>query len=770
MSLSFNVNVGPLSQVGLEIVSMATAYHLATGAYGWFKANERSRSLTQLLSVSGGELVGTSSFNFHVYNDIRTHHGMMQGVIVQEQKVHSTGLPKGSTAIPDHPGTACLRALTAGLLCLYELDATIEILQNLVPYALIQLHQDDATVEIEGPLLTSLRHWVSAIALEEDSDNFRKYMLQQIALHQSRLTGMTFDELIDMDHTARNEIPFVIGVLRWILTPLHKRQYKQYPTRSLQVWTAASIMETLGFAVQAASTVVSKSDDYGNTMDASYRFGEAPNVFLVVPTGEETDPMQVNEVPGAKDMPRSQITMIRGIPWIAFRHLRGTSEEIDTQYLADVWHYSFKSARACFRGIRAFKQNVKIEITDSELVGVSEHHKALLSEFSPHLLRICGPAMCQFVPMSSRTLGWSLSELKEQMRILRTEEERFRMTSPCRGNCYVLFAIVLGAIYGLCSNACFDGGDTLSEDSEVAFIPDIIYDHQGQRLKSWARTVGNGLNRPEIPFSEWSDLLFELFLGKETNSLASALPSKSTYTNQQDPYRERLFLGAQANGLTAVAGIVVVPSLRPESFCYFHIKRGQILNLPLTEDHYIQASSYMEPPHTIELDPEPRNSNLCRFDAEYTELDMRIDIEPCWETDPRTVLFVARVHGVPIASLNISMFLDRMSHHTVPCGCPEPLWEVPVPLAERWQFLSLYQLKRTTFKGMSFRRVDVNYPDTRILIDASQSVTATLYAVSILHVKQLYIAENCLACAQRRALMNTQSSGVTIIIPHSTDR
>ena len=40
MSIAVNLKGGPFSQVGLEIVSLATAYQLATGLYGWYKARE----------------------------------------------------------------------------------------------------------------------------------------------------------------------------------------------------------------------------------------------------------------------------------------------------------------------------------------------------------------------------------------------------------------------------------------------------------------------------------------------------------------------------------------------------------------------------------------------------------------------------------------------------------------------------------------------------------------------------------------------------------
>ena len=122
-----------------------------------------------------------------------------------------------------------------------------------------------------------------------------------------------------------------------------------------------------------------------------------------------------------------------------------------------------------------------------------------------------------------------------------------------------------------------------------------------------------------------------------------------------------------------------------------------------------------------------------------------------------------------MAYLNISAFLDTMSFQNPTCRCPSPSWEVAVPLAERWQLISLYQLFRPFYKGMSFRRVDVNYTDTRILVDASRSVAATIYAVCILYVKDLSVALDCLARAHKQALRSMHNAGVAVIIPYRGD-
>ncbi|KAL8646431.1 MAG: hypothetical protein Q9226_006861, partial [Calogaya cf. arnoldii] len=262
MSVAFAVNAGPLAQIGLELASLPTAYQLATGAYGWFKARERSRSLQELLSVSGGQLVSTSSFIFSLYKTIRTDRTSMQGVVVQDQKVQRTSLPKGSSAVPENSGIACLRAITAGLLVMYRSEAIVEILQDVIPNRLVQLNQDDTSLEIEGALLSSLKQWVSAVALEEDSDIFRKFLLETLATRQSRMTEVTIDDVMEMNHPFVNEIPLVIGVLRWILTPAHKRENKNYPTRSLKVWTVASVMEILGFEIYADEVVAHSIRDY----------------------------------------------------------------------------------------------------------------------------------------------------------------------------------------------------------------------------------------------------------------------------------------------------------------------------------------------------------------------------------------------------------------------------------------------------------------------------------------------------------------------------
>jgi hypothetical protein len=68
MELGFSVSrAGPLSQISVQLLTLDTAVHLATGAYGWWKARERSASFADLIAIDGGHLVSTSSFNLVQY-------------------------------------------------------------------------------------------------------------------------------------------------------------------------------------------------------------------------------------------------------------------------------------------------------------------------------------------------------------------------------------------------------------------------------------------------------------------------------------------------------------------------------------------------------------------------------------------------------------------------------------------------------------------------------------------------------------------------------
>lgn len=67
MEIQFGVNWGPLNGITVPFLDLKSAVELAVGAYGWWKARERSQSLVQVLSSAGCELSPCSTFDMHQY-------------------------------------------------------------------------------------------------------------------------------------------------------------------------------------------------------------------------------------------------------------------------------------------------------------------------------------------------------------------------------------------------------------------------------------------------------------------------------------------------------------------------------------------------------------------------------------------------------------------------------------------------------------------------------------------------------------------------------
>ena len=67
MELQFQTNWGPLTAVGVPLLDLKAAVELAVGAYGWWKARERVKSLALVLRSAGCELSHCSTFDTQLY-------------------------------------------------------------------------------------------------------------------------------------------------------------------------------------------------------------------------------------------------------------------------------------------------------------------------------------------------------------------------------------------------------------------------------------------------------------------------------------------------------------------------------------------------------------------------------------------------------------------------------------------------------------------------------------------------------------------------------
>jgi hypothetical protein len=343
MDFSLSFNAGPSVQAGLGI-SLASAYHFALGAYGWLKAKDRSKSLQEVLKVSGATLISSESYNIRHYIGVLSSQGQLQGVFVHDTQLLSVTLPKMSTALPEDTNMSCLRALVTSLLCFYDTDSCAAILIASIPTTLIKL--DDPTVfEIDGPTAAIIREYVEAVAFEEDNNVLRQHVLKYVANSRSALKGANEADIQACEPIHSSDMRLTIGLVKWILLPALQRPSPNYPTRSLRVWNVATAMQFLGFELSPIGQTISSQSAYDRFRDDPPASQNFATVFLVTSQCGETDPMQAFGVkPVGYAGLRPQIMPTRAIPWSAFRHLAASDRRVNTQYLGGCLGFCFQGS------------------------------------------------------------------------------------------------------------------------------------------------------------------------------------------------------------------------------------------------------------------------------------------------------------------------------------------------------------------------------------------------------------------------------------------
>ena len=133
------VSTKGLSQINLSIISFNVTVHLATGAYGWWKARNRSQSLIEVLDSSHCQLSSNATFNRDAYAAARLG-CQMRAVALDAGRLHTVELPKASTGLDRDLGLVCLRALITAILCLFDVAATTSIRAEVIPDKLVNYH------------------------------------------------------------------------------------------------------------------------------------------------------------------------------------------------------------------------------------------------------------------------------------------------------------------------------------------------------------------------------------------------------------------------------------------------------------------------------------------------------------------------------------------------------------------------------------------------------------------------------------------------------
>jgi hypothetical protein len=414
MELAFNVAWGPISQIAVPLLDVKTAVQLAAGAYGWWKARERSITLLDLVQAVGGQLAPCSAFNIFRYQTVRRTNEV-RGIVWHDGRLEAVPLPRASTGNWGDLGLICLRAVTTALLALYNVDATTAVLTQIIPKRLINYDVEDMTLVPDGPFVACVRQFVDSVAAEEEVNTLRTDLWRRL--------DITLDEILSdstrrfnfkVEHVQEVEVPIVIGLLDWVLTSPNKRHLPSYFTRSLTAWSLAVVLSYLGFEIRASTITIRSCELYDQHVSNRTASPQA-KVYLVTCQGRETDllaPIPGSAMPN-RNMSTCRIVPIKAIPMVIFRHIcyRYECAATELMRLCEIWDRSFECASTLFRPAEVTKfGDIRLPVLFPD-GGPHTSPSRLDSEldYQP-LFHVISPQLMEYLP----NIEWNASTFERQ--------------------------------------------------------------------------------------------------------------------------------------------------------------------------------------------------------------------------------------------------------------------------------------------------------------------------------------------------------------------
>jgi hypothetical protein len=717
MEVAFNVAWGPLSQIAVPLIDVNSAVQLAVGAYGWWKARERTLSLVEIVHANGGRLVPSMTFNLARYLAIREA-SEFRGIVWFDGRLESVPVPKASTAKMGDAGLLCLRAIVTALLVLYDVESTTAILAYIIPHCLINFDLECEPSEAKGPFLATVKQFVTAVAAEEDCDTMKRKLRKQIDEAYNHLFPASMGPL-SLKCVQDIEIPIIIGILVWTLTSTAKRAETSYLTRSLVGWSLAVALSNIGFdsGVSASSTLITSLDVY---KDQCSRQGRAmvSKVCLVTCNNIETDSLR--PTPGVVrpryPTPSAQIVAIRAIPTLIFRHLRHESSSIDVEGLCNIWEDAFDNASQSISVAQIY--NTNIDISDCSGRKTQRRQPLVHTESNPEgrrpialsgavgLLEVIGSRLKKYIPRYE----WTPKELFD---VLDTWSRfgpyrLYPLSVPynldAKTDWYIFVSIVLSTVFALVSKSLHSYSMDMDESGqylEVAIYSDLLSDQARiESLRQLFLDLQDLLAGPVkhdidfLPMERWIRTVFNVCTGEPLES--------------DQCFKEGL-VGYYANGVFVIMDIILRPSLQPCSLLNFHVQLGQPLQIPISEQGFVVTAEQRTNPGSVAREVDVRKSpTIDLLTTREPDLKVRIDIDPHWEDDPRKVVFRARVGGVVECTINPHRLITDIARatfvhnvgpvswdgsiHVVHCTCGSPSVGHPAPSTQKWKMVELSQL------------------------------------------------------------------------------
>ena len=293
---------------------------------------------------------------------------------------------------------------------------------------------------------------------------------------------------------------------------------------------------------------------------------------------------------------------------------------------------------------------------------------------------------------------------------------------------------------------------------EVAIYPDLV-SNKGKRellrqlFIDLQDLLANPLEYNVLPLERWIRTVFNVSTGEPLESVL---------------YFKDGLVGYHANGVFVVMDILLQPSLQPGSLINFHVRLGQPLQIPVSEQGFVVSyiASGPRPKHPLRVDT-AESPRIDLFTTRESDLKSRIDIDPYWEGDPRKVVFRARVGGLvkctfsPLRLINDIAAFVRSENldsqiQVIHCTCGTPSVEYSVPSAQGWKTVEISQLLQASAASPSGVFGDENclYPmkletgssDLLYVHAANDSLAQVLTCVCFWRAPKI-VAMDCLRCA-----------------------
>jgi len=796
MEVAFNVAWGPLSQIAVPLIDINSAIQLAVGAYGWWKAKERSQSLEEMIHANGGHLSPTSSFDMSRYLAIRQRF-QFRGIVWFDGRLESIPLPNASTARFGDPGRLCLRAITTAILALYDVGSTTDILAHVIPYSLINydLEGDCDRFVVNGPFFESVRQFVSSVADEEHCNTMRKCLHQQIDEGYSKLFAKSNSEF-PLQDIHDKEIPIVIGFFKWLLMSPSSRDTDFYPTRSLACWSLAVMLSYLGFHICPSNLLVTSKALYEEHMESSCKHPFQPMVSLVVCSGCDTDMLTIpaGSVYAKTATYSSRIVPIKAVPHVIFQHLRNKGQSVEVDLLCDIWGDAFQHASSSVGAVRPVCAGITREIHDrlcresgetAEVEPVVHYFEESRDHYVDEYMQVdmsalgdvVTPLLRKYIPgpdWSSLSLQNIIGVPRSQYR--RSHERKRQDDSPWidrsivsnkkshhygtqldTENWYKFTAILLATLYAVCSKPFLDtefeprSGESNSL-MEVSVYPDLLTDNtKREQIKDCFIDLSNLLHlKDDQRTHSGNPIQLERFA-----SLVGGVCTGEMNSNRY--YRDAL--GCHANGILIITDMALRPSLNPTSVIRFHICQGQPLQFPIFnqrvnayEDHVANATSV-----SLNTESFPIINSL---ECQESDTNARIDLEPYWERDPQSVIFRVRIDGLVKWTFSPMTLLSQFDQYKdestqfVFCECDSLSGDVSVPESQGWKSLKLSDLLISSGVASFFsdRYLEYNEPESSKMADPlfisvrGDKVGQVLGCVCFQKVSN-FVALQCMKCA-----------------------